>query len=84
LLFYVSIMGLARFLIKRQFFLHLYANMLLVPESWHKGSNAVPFVDEETMTLGHWLALMLCVPFSVLIQRVGCQKDIRSIEGPFH
>jgi len=44
-------------------------------ESWRKGRNAAsirsPVVDEEMMSPGHWLELVLCVSFSALTLMVG-------------
>ena len=51
--------------------------MILALDSRHKGSNAPsvsvrnPAVDEERMRPGHWLGLVLCVPFSGLTLTVG-------------
>jgi len=39
-----------------------------------------PVVSEEKMTPGHWLGLMLHVPFSSLTLLVWWQKDIRPIQ----
>jgi len=47
----------------------------LALESPHKRSNALsirsPVVDKAKMRLGHWLELVLCVPFSDLTLTVG-------------
>jgi len=53
----------------------IYKRLLLVSESWLKGSNtpsiSSPVVDEERMRPGHWLGLMVYVPFSALTLMVG-------------
>jgi len=43
-----------------------------------------PVVDEEMMRPGHWLGLVLCVPFSTLTMMVGSMKNIQLVKTPFH
>ena len=52
--------------------------LVLASESWCNDSKAPsvrsPAVDEERMSPGHWLELLLCVPFSALTRMVGSQE----------
>jgi len=56
----------------------------LLSESQHKGSSVVTIrslvVDEERMRPGHWLWLVLCVPFSALTLWLASRQDIRLIK----
>jgi len=63
----------------------LYDILVLALENRHKGSNALSIrstvVDKERMMPGHWLGLVLCVPFSALILLAAWQEGHLSHEN---
>jgi len=63
------------------------SSLELASESQCKGNSAhsfmSPVVDEERISRGHWLMLVLCVLFSALMLMVGCWEG-PTAHTPFH